>query len=63
MGRSLTGAVEAFNQGIGSLESRVLVTGRKFQELGAASTQLDLDEVLLVEKSPRELQNQNNEPN
>ena len=58
MGRSLTSAVEAYNRGVGSLESRVLVTGRKFQDLGAASTQLDVEEVTLVEKTPRELQNQ-----
>lgn len=57
MGRSLGSAVDAYNKGIGSLESRVLVSARKFQEMGAASSQLDLDPQDLVEKAPRELQN------
>lgn len=56
MGRSLGSAVDAYNKGIGSLESRVLVSARKFQEMGAASSQLDLDPQDLVEKAPRELQ-------
>lgn len=34
VGRSLTAAVNAYNDTIGSLESRVLVTGRKLGELG-----------------------------
>ena len=56
MGRSLGSAVDAYNKGIGSLESRVLVSARKFQEMGAASSQLDLEPQDLVEKAPRELQ-------
>lgn len=56
MGRSLTTAVDAYNKGIGSLESRVLVTARKFKELGAAASQLDIDDVEFVEKVARQLE-------
>ncbi len=56
MGRSLAGAVDAYNKGIGSLESRVLVTARKFKELGISQAQVDIEGVELVEKITRELQ-------
>ena len=46
MQRSLTATVESFNQTVGSFESRVMVTARKFPELGAAT---ETEELALLE--------------
>jgi len=54
MGKSLTHAVEAYNKGIGSLETRVLVTARKFKEMGAASVHTEPEPIELIDSVPRE---------
>jgi len=55
MGRSLSSAVEAYNKGVGSFESRVLVTARKFTEVGISSSQVNLEAPEVVDKLTREL--------
>lgn len=54
MRRGLDGTVDAFNKMVGSLESRVLVTARKFKDLGATSGE-DLESVDSLDKVPRSL--------
>jgi DNA recombination protein RmuC len=53
VGRSLKGAVEAFNSAVGSVESRVLVTARQFEDIGVARE--PLTPVSPVEQVPRPL--------
>jgi len=56
LGKALDAATGAFNKAVGSLESRVLVTARKFKELGTTGTSDEIDELSPVESSPRMLQ-------
>lgn len=56
LGKALGAATEAYNRAVGSLESRVLVSARKFKELGTAGTGVEIEELPPVETSPRLLQ-------
>lgn len=50
--RSLERAVESYNRAVGSLESRVLVSARRFKELGA-STGKDIEPIEAIDTRPR----------
>ncbi len=54
VGRNLGRAVDAFNNAAGSFEHRVLVSARRFRELGAAGSK-ELPELEPVERSVREI--------
>jgi DNA recombination protein RmuC len=54
VGRSLERAVEAYNSAVGSLESRVMVTARKFEDLKATPLGGDIAPLEPVDKRVRE---------
>jgi DNA recombination protein RmuC len=53
LGRALTNAVSTYNQAVGSLESRVLVTARRLNQLGVVDGELEAPG--LVEETTRAL--------
>ena len=54
MGRALNTAVNRYNEGVGSMESRVLTQARRFRELGVSTTR-DLPELQPIDAIPRAL--------
>lgn len=56
LGNSLKGAVENYNRTVGSLETRVLPSARKFEELKAVPEAASIDTLEPVDSQPRELQ-------
>jgi DNA recombination protein RmuC len=55
IGNGLQSALKAYNEAVGSLEMRILVTARKFKELGSASDR-EIAIVSTVDGTPRTLQ-------
>ncbi|MBS3934714.1 MAG: DNA recombination protein RmuC [Sulfuritalea sp.] len=53
VGKNLTEAVSAYNKATGSLESRVLVTARKFRDLQAVTGDKEIRDLGPVEAAPR----------
>ena len=52
--RGLDSAVEAYNRSVGSLEARVLVSARRFKDLGAGSEE-EIGAVEMIDRAPRQL--------
>lgn len=55
VGRGLNSAMNSYNSAVSSMERRVLVSARKFKELGS-STSAELPEVTEIEGVPRQLE-------
>lgn len=53
--KGLDNTIDSYNKCVGSFENRVLVTARKFKELGA-STDEELDPIEIIDKSPRKIE-------
>jgi DNA recombination protein RmuC len=56
LGKSLESAVKSYNSTVGSMESRVLVSARRFDDLQVADAGKSLDVIEPVEQTPRTLQ-------
>jgi DNA recombination protein RmuC len=56
LGKGLGAATDSYNSAIASFESRVLVSARKFKELGATSQDAEIIELRAVEGGVRRLQ-------
>lgn len=55
-GRTLTKAVENYNKAVGSLETRVMVTARKFKDLHAAQPDVEIEELAQIDHIARTIQ-------
>ena len=53
MGRTLTGAVDAYNKGIGSFENRVLVTARKLKDMGITQGEVEIEAIEAIDTIAR----------
>jgi len=56
VGARLGKAVESYNKAMGSLETRVLPSARRFQNLDATGTEPEIAPMLPIESSPRQIQ-------
>jgi DNA recombination protein RmuC len=55
LGRSLDGAVRSYNEAIGSLESRVMPSARRFRDLSASQLDVDIAPLEPIESAARPL--------
>jgi DNA recombination protein RmuC len=55
VGKCLERSIDAYNRTVSSLESRVLVTARKFKELGASTGKNELETLEIIDKTARRI--------
>lgn len=55
LGRNIHGVVDAYNQSVGTLEKRVLVSARKLKDLSVVGHDQELENISAVEKTVRDI--------
>ncbi len=55
VGRKLGGAVESYNKVVGTLETRVLVSARRFRDLDTTGTEGEIESPAQIDTTPREI--------
>lgn len=58
LGKNLDSAVESYNKTVGTLESRLLVSARRFKELESEATDEEIEAIEPIEKITREFQSE-----
>ena len=61
LGKSLAGSVQHYNKAVGSIDSRILPSAKKFTEMGI-SAKSDVDDVEQIESTTRSLESQTETP-
>jgi DNA recombination protein RmuC len=56
VGSSLRSAVEKYNEAVGALETRVLVSARRFKEMPIAASDKEIKSAETIETIPRQIQ-------
>jgi DNA recombination protein RmuC len=55
LGRNIHGVVDAYNQSVGTLEKRVLVSARRLKDLDVVSQSEEMADMVVIEKTVRDL--------
>jgi DNA recombination protein RmuC len=55
LGRNIHGVVDAYNQSVGTLEKRVLVSARRLKDLDVVSQSEEMSDIVVIEKAVRDL--------
>lgn len=55
LGRNIHGVVDAYNQSVGTLEKRVLVSARRLKDMDVVSQSEEMADIVVIEKTVRDL--------
>jgi len=56
LGKSLNNSVDAYNKTVGTIETRILVSARRFKELDATSKDSEMEDITPIDQTARQFQ-------